>query len=221
MKNVAKVAEVWRAQLEGQAGLAPDEKTYSPFLFHQAQRSGLILEVGAGRGRMAKVLKQNGISATLVGLDLNAEVREGPCLPVKGDARSLPFSSNSFDLVYSLGVVKHFPETDRALAEQVRILKKGGQVLVTTPRRSLFTPLRWMVWFLRERKRATFEEIRGRNLSLRQVRACLEKEGIQILSAGAFGFFPNLPPSITHGIFRLIPERIFGAYLWCLGEKVS
>jgi SAM-dependent methyltransferase len=47
-----------------------------------------------------------------------------------GDAENLPFASNSFDLVYSWGVLHHTPDTEGAIAEVRRVLKPGGQARV-------------------------------------------------------------------------------------------
>jgi SAM-dependent methyltransferase len=47
----------------------------------------------------------------------------------------LPFPDGSFDMVYSLGVIEHFPE-ERSLAmlhEHARVCRPGGRVLVATP----------------------------------------------------------------------------------------
>ena len=42
------------------------------------------------------------------------------------DAESLPFPDNSFDIVYSWGVIHHSPDTQRCLGEIFRVLRPGG-----------------------------------------------------------------------------------------------
>lgn len=49
---------------------------------------------------------------------------------VVADAEHLPFASNLFDIVYSWGVIHHSPHTEQALAEIVRVLKKGGEAKI-------------------------------------------------------------------------------------------
>src|SRR5205814_2117072 len=44
------------------------------------------------------------------------------------DAENLPFSDESFDVVFSYGVLHHTPDTVRAYAEAWRVLRKGGEL---------------------------------------------------------------------------------------------
>jgi SAM-dependent methyltransferase len=52
-----------------------------------------------------------------------------------GDVRALPLSSDTFDLVYSMGTIEHFPETEAAVREIFRILRPGGVAIVGVPNR--------------------------------------------------------------------------------------
>ena len=44
-----------------------------------------------------------------------------------GDAENLEFSDNSFDFIYSWGVIHHSPDTQKAVDEIYRVLKPGGR----------------------------------------------------------------------------------------------
>lgn len=46
------------------------------------------------------------------------------------DAESLPFADNTFDVVYTFGVIHHTPETDKAVGEIHRVLKPGGRAII-------------------------------------------------------------------------------------------
>jgi ubiquinone/menaquinone biosynthesis C-methylase UbiE len=71
-------------------------------------------------------------------------VRNVSGVGITADVRELAFKNSVFDLVYSLGVVEHFPETAQAVKEMARVSKNGGYVLITTPRLSLGTLFRYL-----------------------------------------------------------------------------
>lgn len=97
-----------------------------------------VLEVGCGIGtdgvRFASAgASYTGIDFSDVALDLARRQFElnglsGQFLQVS--LPNLPFADDSFDLVYSFGVLHHIPETDAAVAEIYRILRPGGHALV-------------------------------------------------------------------------------------------
>ena len=49
---------------------------------------------------------------------------------VRASLTDIPLEDNSFDLVYSNGVIHHLPETEQAVNEFHRVLKPGGQAVV-------------------------------------------------------------------------------------------
>jgi SAM-dependent methyltransferase len=49
---------------------------------------------------------------------------------VHHDAERLPFDDNSFDVVYSNGVLHHTPNTRQVVAEIKRVLRPGGKAIV-------------------------------------------------------------------------------------------
>src|SRR5258706_11420500 len=96
------------------------------------------LEIGLGQGADSEQLIRRG--AIWSGLDLTEEsvrrVRkrlELHGLPYqdlkRGTALEIPFPSESFDVVYSYGVLHHIPEIGRAQREIMRVLKPGGQLI--------------------------------------------------------------------------------------------
>jgi ubiquinone/menaquinone biosynthesis C-methylase UbiE len=92
------------------------------------------LEIGVGLGSEHQRLAQAG--AILSGIDLTPRAiehtkRRFELLGLKSqlqvaDAENLPFDNNSFDAVYSWGVLHHSPDTSQAINEVYRILKPGG-----------------------------------------------------------------------------------------------
>lgn len=109
-----------------------------------------ILEVGCGRGATLLELAKRGGHVT--GLDYSEEAlavcrrledrngSTGRAIFVNGDARDLPFPSESFDFVFSVGLIEHFKDPLALLAEQCRVLRASGYLLVQVPQKySLYT----------------------------------------------------------------------------------
>ena len=94
-----------------------------------------ILEVGCGAGIDSAEFAMNGADVTAVDFTdsailLTKETFEEAGLTaeiIKCDARNLEFSNNTFDVVYSFGVLHHIIEIDRVLWEITRVLRKGGE----------------------------------------------------------------------------------------------
>ena len=71
--------------------------------------------------------------ARVYGIDISAPIveqaRRGfegrPLCAALADVRVLPFADASFDAIYSMGTVEHFPETQAAVLELARVLKPG------------------------------------------------------------------------------------------------
>jgi len=63
-----------------------------------------------------------------------------PVFLVGADLKTMCFPDESFDLVFSQGVLEHFPEPDPIVAEQARVTKVGGFVIIDVPQRfNLYT----------------------------------------------------------------------------------
>ena len=56
----------------------------------------------------------------------------------QGSIAELPFPDDSFDLVYSNGVIHHLPETQRVVDEIHRVLRPGGTAIVMVYHRDSF-----------------------------------------------------------------------------------
>ncbi len=100
-----------------------------------------ILEVGCGSAVTFQYLGKTIPGAKLTGLDYSPEAlkiakRQNPNARFfEGDARKLPFRRGEFDLVYSLGLIEHFPRQEalKIMKEHVRVTKSGGTVFVVVP----------------------------------------------------------------------------------------
>jgi SAM-dependent methyltransferase len=104
-----------------------------------ASTQGLrVLEIGCGLGTDGAQFARAGADYT--GVDLtdaavalarrNFELQNLAGEFRTADAENLDFAEETFDLVYSHGVLHHTPDTARAIQEVHRVLKPGGRAVV-------------------------------------------------------------------------------------------
>ena len=93
-----------------------------------------LLDIGTGSGRHSFHADRAGARVVAVDLGVSIDVarRNLPTsvLTVQADAEVLPFETESFDLVMSIGVLHHLPDPDRALRSIVQYARTGGHVHV-------------------------------------------------------------------------------------------
>jgi ubiquinone/menaquinone biosynthesis C-methylase UbiE len=97
-----------------------------------------VLEVGVGMG--SDYLEWLKAGAHASGVDLSSESieRAKARCEIAGyaqdlqvsDAEHLPFPENTFDVVYSYGVMHHSPDTPQCIREARRVLKAGGALRI-------------------------------------------------------------------------------------------
>lgn len=103
-----------------------------------------VLEIGCGMGAHTQLLAEGGARLTSVDITPRAVamtqrrcVLHGLSVDVhQADAECLPFAADSFDLVWSWGVLHHSSSFDRCLAEAGRVLRPGGRLLMMVYHRS-------------------------------------------------------------------------------------
>ena len=95
----------------------------------------LVLDVGCGMGRFAEVATRWG--ARVVGIDLSAaaevaakNLANRDFVAFQADVFSLPFAPESFDIIYSVGVLHHTPDCEAAVKGLDKYLKPGGVLAV-------------------------------------------------------------------------------------------
>lgn len=101
-----------------------------------------VLDVAAGTGRVARaLLREVAFDGTVVNVDLAAGMLaagQATCADwpgrvtwVRAPAGRLPFPDAAFDCVTCLEALEFLPDAGQALREYRRVLKPGGQLLIT------------------------------------------------------------------------------------------
>jgi SAM-dependent methyltransferase len=106
--------------------------------FLKKAASDNLLEVGCGMGTDSLVWDKNGFKVT--GIDLTPahldlakklfDLYHAVGTFFEGNAEQLTFPDNSFDCVYSYGVLHHTPDTSKAIKEIYRVLRPDGRAVI-------------------------------------------------------------------------------------------
>src|SRR5262245_33574242 len=99
-----------------------------------SRADAVLLDVACGGGLRAPYVAALGYRH--IGLDLSAPslavARGHGVLPVRADARRLPFADGSADVVVAGECLEHVPDLPRVIAEVCRVLRPGGTLIADT-----------------------------------------------------------------------------------------
>ena len=104
--------------------------------FSKYDEQSTVLDVGCGTGRWSIYLssKFSNVYAMDPSKAIYAAANLTKDIPgvhlIKASAENIPFEDETFDLVISLGVLHHIPDTQKALNTIVKKVNKGGQCLI-------------------------------------------------------------------------------------------
>ena len=109
-------------------------------------RGKQVLDVGCGNGYILSLLARaqaitTGIDITPKAIQISQERFKAAGLDgrfLEANAEALPFPDSTFDCVFSLGVLHHTPDTEKAVAEIFRVLRPGGRLIMMLYHRNSF-----------------------------------------------------------------------------------
>lgn len=171
MDELQKVRKHWEAETAGtRYSTSTESATFyaevraaryelEPFIESFAQfetaKNLDVLEIGVGVGSDFSNWVSAGAIATGIDLTTAAIEHTRAHLESRGldsktfelrqaNAEMLPFPDESFDLVYSWGVLHHTPQTTTALAEVQRVLRSNGRMKIMVYSKNSWSA--WMMW---------------------------------------------------------------------------
>ena len=101
-------------------------KKYAPLL------KGELLDFGCG-SKPYESLFVNVSKYTGVDIENESHDHSNENIDFYYDGTTLPFADESFDSLLSSEVFEHVPHLEHTMKELTRVLKKGGQILITVP----------------------------------------------------------------------------------------
>ena len=200
-----------------------------------------LLEVGCGMGTDLLQFARGGARVTGVDLTPRSIETSRKHLQLYGqsgdfaitDAETLPFADESFDVVYSNGVLHHTPDTAGAVREIHRVLRPGGLARVMLYHRNS-----WNYWFDMVARHGLLhaELLRGHSPAAIMSKYVEFNEGggrplVKVYSRRQarklFSMFSEvntdveqLQRSELYGIGRLVPQSIFQTLSRTIGWNV-
>ncbi len=178
-----------------------------------------ILDIGCGGGIDSAEFARNGADVVSVDFSLTAvqttrKLLEEANLPAKvlnADATALMFEDNTFDCVYSFGVLHHIPRIEKALSEIKRILKPGGRIMVMLYHRDSLL-YGFSIVYLRgilekQLEQLTYDELLAKYSERKEdnpyTRVFTKAEGIDLFS----NYFRNCTAEVRYNVIDLPQQR--------------
>jgi ubiquinone/menaquinone biosynthesis C-methylase UbiE len=130
-----------------------------------------VLEIGVGQGTHAQLLAPRCKSFTGIDLTSHAAAMTTrrlklfmmPGRVLQMDAEDMDFADNSFDFIWSWGVIHHSADTRRVLQEMHRVLRPGGRSTIMVYYKS------WWTFYVRGFLRGVFQWQFRKQASLHRV----------------------------------------------------
>jgi ubiquinone/menaquinone biosynthesis C-methylase UbiE len=165
-----------------------------------------VLEIGVGQGTHAQLLAPRCKSFT--GIDLTSHAIEMtsqrlklfniPGKVLQMDAEEMAFADNSFDFIWSWGVIHHSADTRRVLQEMHRVLRFGGSCAIMVYYKS------WWHFYVGGFLRGVFQRQFNKQGNLHQV--------VQSATDGAIAriYTQREWQEATNGLFEIAAVKIYG-----------
>lgn len=139
--SVGVFEDIWKTYLDNnqEPEFNPQERLFAERKFEELLRilppaPATVLECGSGSAEVSAFLAHHGYTVTCLddspaALEFARKrfAREGIQGDfVRGNVYQLPFADNQFDVLTSFGLMEHFRDPDRVIAEMTRVIKPGG-----------------------------------------------------------------------------------------------
>jgi SAM-dependent methyltransferase len=169
-----------------------------------------VLEIGAGSGRDLLELARLGARgivldyspASLALVREQARAQGVPVRLVQADATRMPFRDGAIDVSFHQGLLEHFRDPRPLLAENARITRSGGRVLVDVPQAFHLYTLMKQVLILVDRWFAGWET----QFTLPRLERLVRESGLEVVRS--YGDW--MVPGLWYRVLREVLKRGLG-----------
>ncbi len=204
------------------------DKTKLEYLDRLLPAQGITLEVGCGSARISAWLAQKGFRCCCLDnarealrvAQANFEYIGESGEFILADALGLPFEDNSFDVIFSTGLIEHFDDPVPLLQEMYRVLKQGGifysdvvpgKFSLTKMIRILLLPA---IFLVRKPGNIQASHLFEKEMSRIQIKDFVENAGYTNVKVVSDWIVPLLPlPDGNNAPFALL-NRVWGLILY-------
>lgn len=167
-----------------------------------------LLDVGCGNGFFTYNFRRRYCDA--IGLDNSEQmIRTNPCNKlILGDANQLPFSKNSFDIVFCSNLLHHLDNPEKAIKEMKRVAR--GYIIVSEPNRN--NPFIFLFALFKKDERNILKSTKN------YIKKICNLELIKSLTSGLV--FPNATPKCLLPILKGFEfNQYFGGHITSIFKK--
>jgi ubiquinone/menaquinone biosynthesis C-methylase UbiE len=177
--------------------ILPEYKYFVWKILRSGIRSGKVLDIGTGSGRLAiELAKAKGCRFEIIGLDISGDMLrrarenaraagvENKIKFILATAAILPFTDQSFDLVMSYASLHHWFQPVTVFNETQRVTRPGGKVIIRDNQR-VYGNKFWevFIWclsrFMNKRHRDNWPKAILASYTLPEVKAILKKSNME------------------------------------------
>lgn len=176
--------------------IMPEYKYFVHKILRRGIRKGRVLDIGTGSGRLAiELARAKNCDFKIFGLDVSENMLikarenarqagvEDKVRFILGNASSLPFPDNSFDLVISYASLHHWFHPVEVFNEARRVTRRKGSIIIRDNKRIYGNPFwEFFLWtisrFMNRRHRENWPKAILASYTIPEVKALLSKSNL-------------------------------------------
>jgi ubiquinone/menaquinone biosynthesis C-methylase UbiE len=177
-----------------------------------------VLDIGGGSGILVEpFLKRARCCLLEMSRSLALQAQEKGIPSVVGDIEcGLPLRDRSMDVIVCSHTLEHIVRTDQLLSEMNRVLKPGGNLILTLP--NVNQPVSWLMMIfcdLPPKHSSRYKGVHVRDFTLRTIKRAVEINGFHVKRVQGSRVAPFYRSKLSELVARLLPRLSDDQTLLC------